>query len=112
MRSKTLNYVHLYGCFLIYSLTLVFSKLASQQADIAAACVYFFCEIVILGVYAVLWQQILKKFPLVVAMSHKGITIIFSLIWAILIFHEDITMYNLIGALLIVAGIGLVSWDD
>ena len=68
-------------------------------------------EILILGIYAIIWQQVLKRFELSFAMSNKGIAVLFSMIWSVLIFHEKITVNNVIGLVIIIAGIGLVSAD-
>lgn len=110
--EKIIKYLQLYMCFFIYSFALVFSKLAAQQTALIYSIMYIFLEVVILGIYAVVWQQILKKFPLVVAMTNKGSTVIFSLLWAVMIFNETITVVNILGAFLIIIGIGLVSWNE
>lgn len=90
----------------------MFSKQASGQREMRDMMLYLLLEFVVLGVYAVAWQQILKFFPLTVAMSYKGVTLIFSMLWAVVIFHEQITAGNIIGTLLIMAGIGMVSQDE
>lgn len=73
--------------------------------------VYMGLEVVCLGIYALIWQQVLKKFSLVTAMASKGIVVIFNLIWSILLFKEVITIYNIIGAVIIIGGIWVVSSD-
>ena len=110
--TKVTNYMQLYGAFFIYSFVSVFAKLASQQSNIYMTILFIGIEIVILGIYAIVWQQALKKFDLVVALSSKGVTVIISLIWAVLIFQEKITINNLIGSALIVVGVWLVSADE
>lgn len=111
-KNKGRKYLQLYMCFCIYSLALVFSKMASQQTDLIYTAIYIFFEFVTLGLYAVIWQHMLKVFSLVVAMANKGSTVVFSLLWAVVIFHEEISLLNLIGSLLIVVGIGMVSWNE
>lgn len=111
-RIKFIKYLQLYFCFFIYSFALVFSKMASRQTDLKYMLLYMFFEFVVLGIYAVIWQQLLKKFPLVVAMANKGSVVLFSLLWAVIIFHEEITLLNLIGSFLIVVGMGMVSWNE
>ena len=69
-------------------------------------------EFVLLAVYALMWQQALKRFPLIVAMSSKGITVIYGLLWSVLLFKEHITINNIIGAAMVILGIGLVSSND
>lgn len=109
--KKVTDYVLLYFGFFIYSLVSVFAKFASAQTDYKMLA-FLGCEVMLLGIYAILWQQILKKFSLVVAMSNKGITVILSLIWAAMIFDEQVTVWNIIGSVIIVFGIWMVSSDE
>lgn len=102
----------LYLAFFTYSFVSVFAKIASNQDTALKMLFYVGIEICLLGVYALLWQQALKKFPLVVAMSNKGITVIIGLVWAVVFFGEYITIQNIIGAVMIILGIWLVSTDD
>ena len=73
--------------------------------------VFFCAEIVFLGIYAIIYQQALKRFSLVVAMSNKGITVILGLLWSVILFHENVGLLNVLGAVFIIFGIGLVSSD-
>lgn len=109
---KIIKYLQLYMCFIIYSFALVFSKIASMQMDVGYTVLFFGGEVVVLGLYAVIWQQVLKVFPLVVAMANKGITIIFGLLWSVLLFDEQVTLWNILGAGIIIAGIWMVSMDE
>ena len=108
--KKVTDYILLYFDFFIYSLVSVFAKFSARQTDYKMF-VFFGCEIILLVLYAVLWQQVLKNFPLVVAMSSKGITVILSLLWAVLIFKESVTYWNIVGSAMIMFGIWMVSSD-
>lgn len=68
--------------------------------------------ILILGIYAIVWQQILKKMPLVTAYANKAATVVWGVIWGIVIFHEKISAGKVISMLLVVAGIVLFSYAD
>lgn len=111
-KEKWFNYILLYAGFFVYSFVSVLAKYASAQSSFLIASIYLLGEIFVLGIYAVLWQQALKKFPLVVAMSNKGVTVIFSLIWSILLFQERISATNIVGTLMILFGIWMVSADE
>lgn len=103
----------LYFAFFIYSGTTVFSKLAAMQNGITIKFLFFLgMEVVCLGIYAIIWQQVLKKMSLITAMSNKGVVVIFGLLWSVFLFHESISLYNLLGAALIIFGIWMVSADD
>ena len=61
--------------------------------------------VVILGIYAIIWQQVLKRIELTTAYMFKGTSLIFVLLFSALIFNETITLWNIVGASLIVGGI-------
>ena len=68
--------------------------------------------IAILAIYAVVWQQILKKMPLVTAYANKAATVVWAGIWGIIIFHEHISLGKVISMILVAAGIILFSYAD
>lgn len=114
MKEKQKNirkYIFLYACFFIYSASAVCAKFASCQNSFRELVLFLALEISCLGLYAVLWQQVLKRFALVTAMANKGIVVIFNLIWSVILFSEMIDIYNIIGALFIIGGIWMVSVD-
>ena len=107
MRSA-LKYIALIGTFFIYTTSGVFSKLASQQDFASLLYIAFLCgSVAVLGIYAVLWQQIIKRMPVGDAYLFKGTGVIFGLALAHFVFGEAITLYNIIGAGIIIAGITL-----
>lgn len=67
--------------------------------------------LVILFLYAILWQQAIKNMYIVVAYANKAITVIWGIIWGALIFGENISVYNIIGAVIIVIGV-IVMLDE
>lgn len=67
--------------------------------------------IAVMGVYAILWQQILKRIELSVAYMFKGTSIIFVMMLAYLLFGEQITWNNIIGAIIIICGITLFAYN-
>ncbi len=92
--------------FSTYSCVGIFSKMASFQDYLTLwYCIYFVCIMLLLTVYAILWQIILNKIPLSQAYLFKSITIFFSLLFAYSIFGESITWKNIIGVMLIIIGL-------
>ena len=65
--------------------------------------------IVIMGVYALLWQQILARTPLSSAYMFKGTSLVFVLLLSALLLGEGITPKNIIGSFIIVLGIFLYA---
>lgn len=105
------KYGSLYIAFIIYSGSSICAKYASRQDTMLKILVFMVLEIMCLGIYAIIWQQILRYFSLVTAMASKGIVVIFNLIWSVMLFSETVTLYNLIGASVIILGIWVVSTD-
>ena len=66
----------------------------------------------IFGIYAMLWQQVIKKFELSVAYANKAVTLLWALIWGIFIFHEKITVFKTAGILLVMAGIFILNSEE
>lgn len=90
---------------MVYSLSGILSKLASANDFLSIGfCVLYAGIIGLLGLYAVGWQQILKRLPLTTAFSNKAVTIVWGIVWGALFFSEPITAGKVIGAALIVAG--------
>ncbi len=110
--KKTESYVILYLAFFIYSVSSICAKIASQQSVFFRVMIFLVLEVGCLGLYAVIWQQVLKRFSLITAMASKGVVVIFNLIWSVMLFNEHITIYNCIGAIIIMTGIWIVSGDQ
>ena len=107
---KIIWYISLVLINMLYACVSIFTKLASQQefmswnymlSLIGAVCV--------MGLYAVLWQQVLKRIELSVAYMFKGTSIIFVMLLAYLLFGEQITWNNVVGAIIIISGIVLFA---
>ncbi len=96
--------------FLIYSINSIVAKFASQQEGFGLAfiCLYGL-EVLILGIYAILWQQVIKKFELSVAYANKAVTLIWAMVWGTLIFKEQITPPKVFGILLVIVGIVILN---
>lgn len=61
--KKMNKYVLLHLLLFFYSFCGVFSKLASANEFLSFKfCLFYGISIIILGIYAILWQQILKNF--------------------------------------------------
>lgn len=110
-QAKMMGLLHL--ILLLYSLEGILSKLASSQAFLSSRfCLCYGGIIAILGIYAIAWQQIIKRLPLTTAFANKAITVVWGLVWGMLIFRESITLGKLAGAALVVAGVVLFSTAD
>lgn len=109
-RMKMKDILMLQGIFVIYSINSIVAKLASGQERFSFMFFVFYgIELGILGIYAVLWQQAIKKFELSVAYANKAVTLIWALVWGKLIFDERITASKIAGILLVIAGIVILN---
>lgn len=109
MLKRINKYVYLHLLLFLFSFCAVFSKLAAQNEFMSIKFLIFYgISILILGIYAILWQQILKKFTLTTAFFNKAITIIWGMLWGMIFFKEEITINMLIGAIIVFIGIALV----
>ena len=98
---------------LVFSLSTVLSKLASGEDFLSLRfCGFYAGIIVLLGIYAIVWQQLIKHLPLIFAYANKAVTIIWGLIWGYLLFSESITLNKVIGALVVIAGIVVFSLGE
>ena len=111
--NKIKNIVMLQGVVIIYSISSVMSKLASgTEGNVAKFILFFGLEFLFLGIYAILWQQMIKRFDLTVAYANRAMVILWSTIWAVIFFHNQITLQNICGILLVMLGTFLVNVGD
>lgn len=107
-QAKTLLALHV--LLMAYSLLGVLSKFAAVHPFLSPRfCLCYSGIIAILGVYALGWQQIIKRMPLTTAFANKAVTVVWGLVLGTLIFHEPITQGKIVGGLLIMAGVVLFS---
>ncbi len=96
----------------IYTLSSVAAKGAAGYELLSWQFIFFYgLQFGILGVYAILWQQMIKRFDLSIAYANRAMAILWSLVWAVVFFHEEITINNIIGVVIVLAGTMLVNSD-
>ena len=112
--EKLKDYILLHLNIMLFSFTSVFSKLASQHFNnhgLFSAGMIGFSFLMLLNcfVYAIAWQKVIKKFDLNVAYANRTVYLIWSQIWAVFIFHESLTVTNMIGLLVVFIGVLVVQ---
>lgn len=94
----------------MYACTGICTKMAAQQEMWTwPYLLWFGGAVAIIGLYAILWQQILRHVELSTAYLFKGTTLIFTMLIAALLFSEAITIPNIVGSVIIVIGITLLA---
>jgi len=68
--------------------------------------------ILLLGIYALGWQQVIRRLPLTTAYASKAITVVWGLLAGLLFFGEALTPGKVLGALLVIAGVVLFAFAD
>lgn len=110
-RAVTLIALHL--LLLVYSLSGIFSKNAAHEPFMSPMFIALYGGMLaILFIYAIGWQQILKRLSLSLAFANKAVTVVWGMVWGFFIFGESISALNLIGATLVIAGVVLYARAD
>ena len=110
MNKKNLPFLALLGVNLIYACTSICTKMASRQEMLSWPYLFWIMGAIgVMGIYAVLWQQVIVRMPISTAYMFKGTSLIFVLLFSVLLFGEAITLNNVIGAVIIIIGIILFA---
>ena len=97
----------------LQSLSSVFIKYPGQFETLSPEFIFYYVIAVgCLGVFAIMWQFLLELIPLTTAYLRKGILYILILIWSVILFNETVTINNIIGSIIIIAGISLHGMDE
>jgi hypothetical protein len=80
MKKKTFFiYIVLHIMLMIYSMSGICSKMASKQPFLSPRfIIYYGLVIVLLGFYAIAWQQVIKILPLTTAYANRAVTVIWG----------------------------------
>ena len=104
------RYLVLISVNLIYACTSICTKMASRQEIMSWSYLFWIAgAISVMGIYAILWQQVIARMPLSTAYMFKGTSLIFVLLFSVFLFDETITLNNIIGAVIIIFGIVLFA---
>lgn len=107
------NILVLQAVVVIYTLSSVVAKFATGQELFSFSFFLFYgLEIVILGVYAILWQQMIKRFDLSVAYANRAMALLWSAVWAIVLFRDTLALKQVIGIAFVILGTVIVNSDQ
>ena len=110
-KFRTLFLLHV--MLMVYSMSGICSKKAADTGFLSIEfCIYYGIIIILLGLYAIGWQQIIKRLPLTTAFANKAVTIVWGIIWGFVFFHEPVTVGKIVGAILVIAGVVLYAYAD
>lgn len=106
------SFLFMHIAFMVYCIYPLLGKFATRYELFSFPFIILYCMVLgVLFIYAILWQQVLKKIPLSIAIAHKSITVIWGMIFGFFVFGEKISLKMLIGVALILCGILLLSTE-
>ncbi len=112
-KNRFADLLFLQVAVLVYSLSTVCANFASKNEFLSLGYIFFFgLEFVVLGIYAILWQQAIKRFQLSVAYAGRAMSLLWSMLWNFLIFSQGITLGRVCGALLVMAGVVVMNLEE
>ena len=95
-KTKIRDICILQAVIAVYTLSTVFAKFASGQEFLSFKFILFY------GI----------EIDISVAYANKAMGLLWSIVWAILIFNETITIKNVIGVIIVIAGTIIVNSED
>ena len=103
----------LQSVIIIYTISSVVAKFATGTALFSFSFFLFYgLELLVLGVYALLWQQMIKKFDLSIAYANRAMALLWSGVWAVVLFKDTLSVKQIIGILIVIAGTIVVNMDN
>ncbi len=116
-KEKIIIFLLLQVMNILYSLDSVMIKMVSVRWEknglfSVSTLLLLTAAFAVLALYALLWQNILSRVDLTVAYMCKGMIIFWGMLWAFLFFKEKITLFNIIGTVIIFCGTYLVTTNE
>ena len=112
-KDKVMKFILLHLMLMVYSLSGVCSKFASKEKFLSIRfCFFYGCIILLLGFYAIAWQQIIKRLALTTAFANKAVTIVWGIIWGIIFFQEHVSVNQIVGAIIVIIGVAMYAIAD
>lgn len=103
--------VLLQAIVVIYTVSGIMAKFASAGETLEKVILFFGLDLMFLGIYAICWQQMIKIFPLSVAYANRAMALLWSAVWAKIIFGEQIGIKQMLGIALVVVGTLVINTD-
>lgn len=115
--EKLKKYLPLHLTVMLFSFTSVFSKFASRCFNAGGISsimlyVYLFLMLLTCAIYALAWQKVIKHVELNVAYANRTVYLIWSQVWAVAIFKENLSVNNIIGMVIVFIGVLVVVFHE
>ena len=103
--KKIRNIILLQLIVIIYTINSIIAKFATGAKPLSLVFFAFYAaEVAVLGIYAICWQQMIKRFDLSIAYANRSMAILWTALWSVVIFHESLSIKQIIGIVLVVIG--------
>ena len=83
----------------------IMAGLRMADGQQGATLLFLALEVLTLGAYSILWQQVLKRMPLNFAYSNKGVCTLWTCLFGVLFFGESLTLGKAAGILVVLLGL-------
>lgn len=103
--------VLLQAIVVIYTVSGIMAKFSSAGETLEKIILFFGLDLMFLGIYAICWQQMIKIFPLSVAYANRAMALLWSAVWAKIIFGEQIRVKQMLGIAFVVLGTLVINTD-
>jgi len=119
--NRLRSYILLHICVLLFSFTSVFAKSAANAYNEGGIYsfqlwLFVFLMLAVCVFYAFFWQKVIKNIDLNIGYANRSVYLIWSQIWAVMIFGEHLTPKNILGLAVVMTGVIVVSltanYDD
>ncbi|MCR5420267.1 MAG: EamA family transporter [Lachnospiraceae bacterium] len=111
--KKIKNLMILHIILALFSVSGIFSKMAAMEELLSFKWIIYYAIVLFaLFIYAIAWQQIIKQMPIVTAYANKAALVIWGIIWGFVVFKEKISVFKVIGAVIIIIGVYVVVTSD
>lgn len=101
----------LQAIIVIYTISSIMAKFASAGETLEKVILFFGLDLMFLGIYAICWQQMIKIFPLSVAYANRAMALLWSAVWARIIFGEQITVKQIFAIGLVIVGTMIINTE-
>lgn len=103
--------VLLQAIIVIYTISGIMAKFASAGETLEKVLLFFGLDLMFLGIYALCWQQMIKIFPLSVAYANRAMALLWSAVWAKIIFGEEIGTKQMLGIAFVILGTLIINTE-
>lgn len=98
---------------LMFASTGILTKVAAQYPFLSGEFILLYgSSILVMFIYAVLWQIFLKYIPLTTAYANKSVSTVWTMLFGYMFFEEEISLSMIVGAIIIIIGVFVVVTAD